>query len=188
MKVHIGKYLNWVGPYQIADALLFFANNETKRKFGEWLALDKYGNDSNLAKFCEWVYSKRKRKLKIRIDEYDVWSADSTLAAIILPVLRKFKERKQGSPSSMTGFWQTSMVDNQYCFPFYANDNKLAWDSAHTEWDSIVDKMIWSFEQLQPEFDWEEQYLGNFDKAREHEAKIQEGLDLFGKHFRDLWT
>ena len=49
MKVYIGPYKNWVGPYQIADALCFWAKNIEdeygyKRKpdwvhnFGTWLS------------------------------------------------------------------------------------------------------------------------------------------------------
>ena len=46
------------------------------------------------------------------------------------------------------------------------------------EWIEIQNKMIWSFEEIMKD-DF------NFDK--EHNEKIQEGLNLFGKWFRDLW-
>jgi len=40
MKVTIGKYKNWFGPYQLAQALCFWMKDDTDyvHKFGEWLA------------------------------------------------------------------------------------------------------------------------------------------------------
>jgi hypothetical protein len=111
MKIDIGPYKNWVGPYQIAEKILFWipkydekncfeytkAYDKYVHPFGEWLAEDKNGNDSWLTKFCQWIESKRKRKMKIRIDHYDTWSMDSTLATIILPMLKQLKATKHGS-------------------------------------------------------------------------------------------
>ena len=35
MKIYIGPYVNWVGPYQIAAKILFLASDETKHNFGD---------------------------------------------------------------------------------------------------------------------------------------------------------
>jgi hypothetical protein len=40
-----------------------------------------------------------------------------------------------------------------------------------------MDKMIWSFEKI----------LGDDDYEFIQDPKIQEGLDLFGKYYRALW-
>lgn len=163
MKVYIGPYKNWIGPYQISGWLkhLGFAE-EDRDRIGDWLA-KTWVND-----FCEWIESKRKRKIKIRIDKYDTWNFDSTLAPIILPMLKQLKDTKHGSgfidledvPEEMR-YTETENWDTQLTFDFY-NDNdtskqKLNCD-VHTRFDWVLDEMIWAFEQLQPDCDWEKQY------------------------------
>jgi hypothetical protein len=54
--------------------------------------------------------------------------------------------------------------------------------------------MIWSFEELNKD-DWERQYFEeNPDEMKwdkdgwtKHNERIQNGLTLFGKYFRNLW-
>ena len=41
------------------------------------------------------------------------------------------------------------------------------------EWHEVVDKMIYSFEQI--------------EKGSSDRVKIEEGLQLFAKYFEDLW-
>lgn len=160
----------------------------------------------------------KKRKVSIRIDKWDTWSMDHTLALIILPMLKQLQATKHGAPGSMPAFNQTSNQSSQKCLEFYKEDDEPAWDEGHKQWTEIMDKMIWSFEQLLDE-NWDQQYWtqkpeldlddlilkegqdengykevkwkveGKCDwKAREeHAHRIQEGLELFGKHFQDLW-
>ena len=48
MRVNIGPYKSWVGPYQIAEKILFWLDkndDERVHKFGEWLA----GSDKKLS-------------------------------------------------------------------------------------------------------------------------------------------
>lgn len=158
------------------------------------------------------------RKVNIRIDKWDTWSMDHTLALIILPMLKQLQATKHGAPGSMPAFNQTSETFwPQQCLEFYKEDDTPAWDEGHKQWTEIMDKMIWSFEQLLDE-NWDEQYWiekGEYDwedmmrpfekgevtrelkckkeaivdwAGREaHAKRIQEGLELFGKHFQDLW-
>ena len=106
MKVNIGPYLDWIGPYQIAEKIIFWADRyddddpwaDRQHRLGRWLAEDRQGNDSWLTKLCQWIHSKQERKVKIRIDNYDVWGMDHTLALIVHPMLLKLKEQKHGSP------------------------------------------------------------------------------------------
>jgi len=205
MKVKIGRYLNWRGPYQIADLLQKVGVSEdTCYKIGEWLS-NTFVND-----LCEWIHSKSKRKISIHIDEWDTWSMDHTLAMIILPMLKQLKATKHGIPSNLVMYDSDS---DQSCFEFYKEGDDAAFKSAEQEWDKIMDKMIWSFEQLldddndkqfwieEPIMDldnmksengvtkmkWKQ--LGKYDMeaSKKHEAMIREGLELFGKYYRALW-
>ena len=124
MKVNIGPYKGWFGPYQLAEALCFWAKKEKDEygfertpdwvhNFGEWLAhgsvepdptpnqpsklFDNDRPETWLYKFLLWIESKRKRIVYVKIDRYDTWNMDSTLNPIILPMLKQLKDTKHGS-------------------------------------------------------------------------------------------
>ena len=199
MKVFLGKHRSWIGPYQIASALCFWARpvkdelgyeNEPDwvHDFGTWLAEDRNGNDSWLCKFCNWVQEHKKRRTWVHIDNYDVWSMDHTLALIIHPLLLRLKTQKHG----------------------YARKglkNKWDWDNyAEARYSWMLDELIWTFEQLADEDDGESQFYDHTESNKEkdfaksmkklrvdragleaHQKRIENGLRLFGKYFRTLW-
>lgn len=155
---------------------------------------------------------RKNRRIDVRIDKYDTWNMESTLAYIILPMLKQLKETQHGS-AMMPAFQQTSAGTVQYCLPFYEEGDNAAWEQGHKQWEEILDKMIWSFEQINT--DWEEQFESGvhdfyFEKvpgtscsemkhgpnhtykydtvgAIKYQERIQEGLELFGKYYMDLW-
>ena len=53
MKVYLGPYVNWIGPYQIADKIPFISE-DTQEKIGEWIS------ETWVQDFCEWINSKQK--------------------------------------------------------------------------------------------------------------------------------
>ncbi len=207
MKVYIGPYKNYFGTYQLAGLLRHFGVSEDRcDEIGEKL------QDSFVGKLLHSFDGRRKRKIKIRIDKYDTWSMDHTLAMIVLPMLKQLKETKHGSAGGMKEFAMTSEGTSQYCFDFYAEGDDAAWEAGHKKWDETLDKMIWSFEQIlddgaDSQF-WIKRKEGEepsispslvekfdivrdmkFDHVayRKHYERVEEGLQLFGKHFQDLW-
>lgn len=225
MKVYLGPFKYWVGPYQIAKIILFwipeydkdYNSNRTVHNFGKWLATKKDGSPSLLANFCEWVESKRSRKVKVCIDDYDTFNADATMTYIILPLLKKIREDKNGYPYvKMEDVPEKLRVENVENL-FDDNDTTL-----HERWDWVLNEMIWAFEQIHPDSpDWEAQYSSGkislrhepvkFDedgnpalyqimKNEDHTSKfdsegyklhrdrIDNGLILFGKYYQSLWT
>jgi hypothetical protein len=89
MKVYIGPYLNYWGPYQIADLLKYVGVSESyRKKIGKWL------EKTPLSKILSWIYDKRNRKVEVRIDKYDTWNMDKTLSLIIIPMLIQLKKTK----------------------------------------------------------------------------------------------
>lgn len=215
MKINIGPYINWIGPFQIAEKLLFWMDKEDERvyQFGKWLWDDE--RDSLLHKACIWLESKRKRKIKIHIDEYDTWSMDHTLALIIVPMLKQLKETKHGIPQLDVLNYQSEHCWPQQCFDFYIEGDKPVFNTAEKEWDEILDRMIWAFEQIiledtdeqfwivkpvldlndYPEDDgknfspvrWKVEGVYDHDGAKIYYEKMQDGFELFGKYFRNLW-
>lgn len=189
MKVHIGKYKNFVGPYQIAQKLLFWMDKDDDRvhNFGTWLADDKNGDDSWLTKICMWIDKHRHRKVKVKLHKYDTWSMDSTLAIIILPMLKQLKVQKMGSPA-------VDDVDVPWYLASHINPGANSWDTDqawHKRWDHVMDELVWTFEQLQPDADWESRYhVCGYDAEgmRKHQDRINNGLRLFGKYYQGLWS
>jgi len=65
-----------------------------------------------------WFNYSPKQSVKVKIDEWDTYSMDHTLAKIILPMLKQLKETNHGYPGTLT----------------------------KDKWDEIMDKMIYAFE------------------------------------------
>ena len=181
MKIKIGNYTSWFGPYQLAEKLMFWVPDEKDEhgfphtadrvhKFGEWLAhgsiepdpevgeIRKWGDDRPttwLYKFLRWIDSKKKRTIKVHIDRWDTWSMDHTLAYIILPMLKQLKATKHGAP----------YVDPKECPPELQpkkqtkkQKDNCETDSTHfARWDWVLDEMIFAFESKLDD-SWEDQF------------------------------
>lgn len=184
MKVNIGPYVRWTGPYQIADMIFFWVEKYTEKadklqdrwdyklhdKFGDWLA-DTFVND-----LCNWYHSKfKKRKEYVRIDKYDAYSADHTLALIIVPLLKELRLSKNGSPDvdnadvpkhlQMTarekkifdeGSWNKKLK-------FTEKEADFINKKYHDRWDWVLTEMIHAFE-CELDEDWDQQFTsGHID-------------------------
>jgi len=197
MKVYIGPYKSWLGPYQISDRIPFISE-DTADKIGNWLS------NSWLQTACDWINDKRDRTIKVRIDNYDTWSMDNTLAHIILPMLKQLKETKHGSP----------LVDDEDVPTRLRHGNPNKDDNwVHYKWDYVLDEIIWAFEQ-ELDDSWEDQfhhgesniewvnipgtefselrqknkdYWIDGDGISKYNKRIDNGFRLFGKYYRGLW-
>lgn len=222
MKVYIGPFREWIGPYQISEMLFFWIPKYTEdykdnpahdkvHAFGEWLADDKHGNPSYLMRFCEWIQSKKKRNVKVRIDKYDTWNMDGTLAYIILPMLKQLQKDKHGSP-------MVDMEDVPEELRCVVVDHEDA--TIHKRWEWVLNEIIFAFECKHPDSKWEEEFHSgeidykfvvaskdvdgkpltyqmedgpkhthkcDYDGMRKVEERIQNGFRLFGKYYQGLW-
>lgn len=227
MKVNIGPYRNFVGPYQIAEMLCFWVKEEKDEigypkkpdwvhDFGTWLSGGEE-KDSVLMKLCTWIESKRKRTIKVRIDNYDVWSMDHTLAYIILPMLKKLKDNKHGA-----GFVDDEDVpEDLRSTNAPPKENEYDTDANHFKrWDWVLDEMIQAFE-CKVDDSWEDQYHSgvhdivwevsstdengkpklyqmkdgpkntykcDYEALEKHGKRNQNGYRLFGKYYSNLWN
>jgi hypothetical protein len=208
MRINIGPYINWVGPYQIIDLLKKVGVSEDRcHSIGEYLSHTKL-ND-----LCKWIHSKRKRKVVIHIDDYDVWNLNDTLAMIALPMLKRLKERKHGY----------ALVDDEDVPEEIRSTNappkENEWDTdamAESRWEYVLNEIIWAFEQLHPDNDWEKQYESgvhdiilvqskdhpdckemqhgpnytfkiDHEGRKAHQSRIDNGMRLFGAYYGALW-
>jgi hypothetical protein len=228
MKVNIGKYKSYFGPYQLAEFLCFWTWRYTEQpdyvfKFGEWLAhgsikpepevgeIEMLGGEDRhetlLYKFLSWIDSKKKRKINVRIDRWDTYSLDSTLAYIILPSLQKIKLDQRGTP-----YVSNEDVPDDLHSP-EENDTGDIDENWIARWDYVLDEMIFAFES-QVDTSWEDQFYGDMsgglafkklenghseiittgtmeidhEGKKEYQDRIDNGLLLFGKYYQALWT
>lgn len=219
MKVKIGPYKNWIGPYQIAEILCFWVKKQKDESgfskkpdwvynFGSWLAhgsveketdkakdfeslmnVSKNLKHTKLYKLCEWIESKRKRKIYVKIDKWDTWSMDETLSYIILPMLIQLKKTKHGSPCVD----DEDVPDEIKSTSAPPKENEWDIDGNHFKrWDWVLDEMIFAFEHKIND-DWQSKYFDSSYKmvnVEEYEKKllrIQNGFRLFGKYYQSLW-
>ena len=87
------------------------------------------------------------RKISVKIDDFDTWSLDHTLAIIIYPALLQLKNTKHGVPGEFADVGGES-YGTQDSFDFYKESHNEAFDEGIKRWDEILNKIIWSFEQL----------------------------------------
>ena len=91
----------------------------------------------------------------VKIDKWDTWSMDSTLSIIILPMLKQLRANKHGAPTTDDADVPEGLRSTD------APPKEDEWDVDENwfkRWDWIMDEMIWTFEQKQPDCDWEHQY------------------------------
>jgi hypothetical protein len=183
MKVKIGTYKNWFGPYQLAEKICFWAKETVEdeyglkskpdyvHNFGEWLAHGKVFPDPEvgetytmwedrpktwLYKFLSWIDSKKKRTIKVHIDRWDTWGMDDTLAHIILPMLKQLKETKQGAPYVDFSDVPKELYGNEELTEEQKDLGEV--DDKHFDrWDWVLDEMIFAFESKRDD-SWEEQF------------------------------
>ncbi len=237
MRVRIGPYKSWFGPYQLAEMLCFWAkkvpdefgmmsNPDWVHRFGEFLAYgsirpepapgdisDLFDDDRKptwLNRFLTWIYSKQSRTIKVKIDRWDTWSMDDTLAHIILPMLRQLNETKHGAP-----FVDDEDVPEELkstSAPPKENDYDLD-DNHFLRWDWVLGEMIFAFESKLDD-SWQDQFHsgkmdirfkklenGNsemirgendtsetdWDGMKVYQARISNGFRLFGRYYEALW-
>lgn len=185
MKVYIGPYKRWFGPYELAEKICFWHTPDPEsdkenyvERFGEYLS-----NIKPLVRFLNWIYEGDNRKIKVEIHDYDTWNMDGTLAHIIHPMLVQLKKTKHGSPN----------VDNEDVpANLHKPDGSDEWDADanhHLRWDWVMDEMIWAFETSSLEWPYFVDDNGVFDVegSKKYYDRRANGFRLFGKYYQGLW-
>jgi hypothetical protein len=209
MKVKIGKYVNWIGPYQIVDAVFFWqeryppAELESRwdyklhDRLSEWLA------KTWVADFCEWIHKHKKRKIVVKLDPWDTWSVDHTLALIIAPLVKQLRDTKSGYGWIADEDVPEELRSDKVPAKEYGN-----WDdNAEKRFEYVLNEIIWTFECLASDNDGEDQFYDHSesnnpnddlgtqisklkvdrDGLKAHWERINNGTRLFGKYYRNLW-
>lgn len=222
MKVYLSNYrYHWISPYTILEKICFwekdrdvFYNLEDKpdNKYEKWVnGLMPICRAIN--KFLDFVHPSIQY---VKIDKYDTWSMDHTLAYIILPMLKQLKETTHGAP-----FVDDKDVPKEFKSTSAApKANEWDVDEHHFKrWDYVLDEMIYAFESKVDDKSEEKFYSGEHDiksvacewddkgkatlfemvkgpndtfkidtKGLEaHKKRVSNGFRLFGKYYENLW-
>ena len=217
-----GYRYHWVSPYTILKAVCFWEKDDDvfynhldkpNHKYDKWV--DRLMPFCTaLTKFLDFVHPKIEY---VKIDHYDTWGMDHTLAHIILPMLRQLKATKHGSP----------LVDDEdvpeelKSTTAPAKENEWDIDDNHFKrWDWVLDEMIFAFEcklddswedaYRSGEIDWKwkvvksdpdtgkallyetedgpnNTYQCDYDGMKIVQKRISNGFRLFGKYYEGLW-
>jgi len=177
MKIYISKYRNhWISPYTILEKVCFWEKDrdvfynledDPNNKYQKWV--DRLTPISiGLQKFLGFIHP---RIEYIKIDKHDTWSMDTTLAEIILPMLKQLKETKHGSgivelddvPEHLR-YKTHEQWEDQESFDFYhEHEEKEGECDIHARWDWVLDEMIWAFEQICNDDNDSQFHTGKYD-------------------------
>lgn len=152
----------------------------------------------------------KERKISVRIDKWDTWNMDSTLSLIIEPMLKQLKATKHGHPCGIdesekveteTGnpcgdckcgtMWDEILdkmifafesLNNDYESKYHSGECDFIWTPVNAKGEEVPDG-----EYRRMDHGPNHTHKFDIEGYQAHNKKIQEGLELFGKHFRSLW-
>jgi len=208
MKIKIGPYrYRWVSYVHDRYMNKKYDRNfwpETQTRFENFL--------EKTEDVLQWIYNhtinlildrRDNQKIRVRIDRWDTWSMDHTLAPIILPMLKQLKETKHGAPMVDMKDVPKELRATKKQLDAYRKNSDV--DPKHCErWDWVLDEMIWAFEQKCRD-DWQDDYYVPYIKVEDdkppigyfewgdgkglkaHQERMSNGFKLFGKYYESLW-
>jgi hypothetical protein len=166
MRAKIGKYPHWFTTQRAEHTYL-----EWRHKKPAWDVDERDYNwlDKTVVKILDgWqtvlyytvnkIQSRKQQKVRVHVDDWDVWEAKTTFAHIILPVLERLRDEKQGAPfvddNDVPAALRSTAKQQKKLEETGEIDNKH-----FDRWDYILDSMIWSFREIAEGKPGEEQFF-----------------------------
>jgi len=191
--------------YKVGDIVKHYGFNFEPLKWWEKIIYSPrwYWND-----FSYWIRGEFER-IKYGFPLRESWNFHGFCSKWSLPRLKYLRKNLHGHPCNMMSEMDDQMATRQLFFGFVENVpvNK----TAHEKWEEILDKIIWSMEHedddvepiYPPNYDLRQRVIeitdrgvkfepmddrkSDWEPVWEHERRVQEGYELFGKHFLGLW-
>ena len=212
MKIWISNYRNhWVSPYTILKKVCFWEKDEdvfydlNDTGTGKYVKVVKFLDPICAAwqKFLDFVHPLFEI---VKIDRWDTWSMDHTLAHIILPMLIQLRKDKHGSPmvddedvpeelrSVKKPKLKRKKDDVRNTLQVHALDMDDEHSTIHEKWDWVIGEMIWAIEQKLKDDDesqffdhtgcrntspWSKDYISpqvDWDGLKAHQARKANGF------------
>ena len=214
MKVYKSNYRNhWISPYIILEKVFFWREID----YDEPL-IEKWSNrllpfSNAYKKAMDFIHPKIDY---VKIDRYDTWSMDHTLADIILPMLKQLNTEKHGAPHVD----DEDVPEELKSTSAPPKEDEYDVDGNHfARWEWVMNEMIFAFEckvdeSWRDKFSsgvhdmksipckWDENgkptlysfeegpnhtYKCDFEGMQKVEKRIQNGYRLFGRYYEALW-
>ena len=201
MKIYISNYRNhWISPFSILEKFFWFRKDYDahENRPPKWLQT-----------ICEWnvkFLDKINPRIEfVKIDKYDVWNMDQTMAMILFPMFKQLKETKNGAP-----IIQDEDVPD-YLKSMNAPRVKDEWDiddNYFLRWDYVLNEIIWALEQYT--YDWKDRYKSGVsdlifaspsieeglyhnrkcdeEGVEKHQKRMRNGFRLMGVYWQGFWT
>jgi len=192
--------------YKVGDIVTDYGLFEpTVLKWWEYVYLWPQWKWSN---FTYW-FQKKYQRYTDGFSHEESFNFYNHCASWSLPRLKMLRKNLHGHPICLMNDGDDQNATNQLYFSFFKEVSIQK--TSHEKWEEILDKIIWSMENLEndpgptypPDYDKRQIVtkvtdtsvsFGNMDDRKlnmdayhEHYRKLQEGFDLFGKHFLSLW-
>jgi|TARA_R110000744_G_scaffold6353_1_gene22287 hypothetical protein len=158
------------------------------------------------SKYIALVFGEKEQKVSVKLDRWDTWSMDATLAHIVVPMLIQLKKTTHGCPIVAFEDRPPELIGTIPKEPHITDE---FWEES---WNWALDEMLFAFKSKSE--DWEGQFFTGesdwvFEKSengntymtegRNHnltmdtegmkmyQARITNGFRLFGKYYENLW-
>jgi hypothetical protein len=206
----MSNYRNhWLSPYTILEKIYFWREIEYDEPMIARLSDLLNPFCTKLHKFLDFIHPEIRY---VKIDPWDTWSMDTTLAHIILPMLKQLKATQHGA-----GYVEDADVPEELkSTSATPKENEYDLDDNHFKrWEWVLDEMIFAF-TCNIDDSWEDEFrTGKIDmvfvQSKEHpnlremehgpnhtykcdydgmkkvQDRIDNGYRLFGKYYRNLW-
>lgn len=150
--------------------------------------------------------SKKERVIQLRIDPWDSWNADHTIAMIAAPLLKQLSETKQGAPYVDDQDIPESLgIRSTDAKP---KESEYDIDEFHfTRWEWVLGEIIWAMQEIADHKPTEETFFdhsevdenaGLMEQVQKikidregldaYHARLQNGCRLMGVYFMNLWS
>lgn len=143
--------------------------------------------------------SNKERKVSIQIDPWDTWNMDTTLALIIVPMLKQLRIGKEGGAPYIADEDVPENLRRSSAPPVKDWETD---DNYFKRWDWVLDEMIFAFESKLT--NWEDQFWNTPPASTDDDInpilgcdaagikaytdRMENGFRLFGKYYSGLWT
>lgn len=215
MKIYINKPRNhWLSPYPIMEKVLFWKKwtdpnfdlyDDAKKSYTNWLVVPC----RLLQKFLDFVHPKINY---VKIDKWDTSNAYATLAMVILPMLKQFKITTKSTPiiediedvpqefrQNLSTQWDWVLSELIWTFEqlhpdtrsrcesqYYSGKYDMKWvPTGKTIFNQITKKDEATYEMIHGS---EHTFKVDSEGLKAHNERIANGLRLFGKYYRSLWS
>ena len=174
MKIYFSKYRDhWISPYTVIDYMFFWTEWSKCSRWTTEQALEDHSREVSqyvehpewvdrwadrlepISRAIQWVLDRVHPRVQyVKIDRWDTWSMDHTLAPIILPMLKQLQATKHGAPNVD----DEDVPEHLRSTAAPAKENEWDTDDNHFKrWDWALDEMIFAF-TCKVDDSWEDEF------------------------------